>query len=203
MPCNPIWQPRAPWEILEMEEPAIELKASLEWRRACATFRREIQAAPPSRSLAELLRLGASGIARLGRRAAHAGLPAADRARLEGLRQRAAAWLGEEPAGNPATGRTLWQDLCDLAQLLCRAEPRPEVRAHDRDLLARARHELGRSRINTQSLPPVVRVLLDGLFGLDDELDHLLERRRATPAELEPVLARLAGELSGPGETVH
>lgn len=203
MPFDPIRQPRAPWEILEMEEPAVELKATLEWRRACATFRREVEAAPPSRPLAELLRLGAAGLVRLGRKAAPAALPALDRARLEDLWQRAADWLREEPAGDPVLGRSLWRELADLAQHLCRAEPRPEVREHDRDLLVRARHELSRARAGTQSLPPVVRVLLDGLFGLDDELDHLLERRRAMPAELEPILARLAEELSKPGETVH
>ena len=186
-----------------MDEPAVELKESLEWRRACATFRREVEAAPPSRSLAELLHLGISGLTRLGRRAARAGLPPGDRVRLEDLRRRAAAWLVEEPAGNPATGRSLWQELCDLAQLLCRTQPRPEVREHDRDLVARARRELARARAGAPSLPPVVRVLLDGLYGLDDELDHLLERRRATPAELEPVLARIEAELARSDETIH
>ncbi len=203
MPCDPIRQPQAPWEILEMEEPAVELKASLEWRRTCATFRRELEAAPSSRSLTDLLQLGAAGLARLERRAAQAGLSAGDRALLEDLRKRAAAWLREEPAGDPGVGRFLWRELSDLAQQLCRVEPRPEVREHDRDLLARAAHELARARSGASSLPPVVRVLLDGLFGLDDELDHLLERRRATPTELDPILARLTEELSAPGETVH
>jgi hypothetical protein len=203
MPCDPIWQPGAHWEILEMEEPAVELKAFLEWRRACATFRRDIQAAPASRSLADLLHIGATGLARLGRRAARADLLAGDQARLEDLRQRAAAWLREEPAGSPDTGRLLWRELFDLAQLLCRAGQHPEVREHDRDLLSRARRELARARAGAQSLPPVVRVLLDGLFGLDDELDHLLERRRATPADLEPVLARIEEELARIDETVH
>jgi len=186
-----------------MEEPAVELKVSLEWRRACATFRREIQTVLSSRSLVDHLRLGADGLARLGRRAAHTGLPGGDRERLEDLRQRAAAWLREEPPGSPDAGRRLWQELLDFAQLLCRADRRPEVIEHDRDLLSRARRELARKRPGAQSLPPVVRVLLDGLFGLDDELDHLLERRRATPADLEPVLARISEELSGSGETIH
>jgi hypothetical protein len=203
MPCDPIRQPQASWEILTMEEPAVELKASLEWRRSCATFRRELDAAPPSRSLADLLHLGAAGLARLERRAAQAGMATQDRARLEDLRQRAEAWLQEEPAGDPGIGRFLWRELSDLSQHLCRTEPRPEVREHDRDLLVRAGHELTRARSGASSLPPVVRVLLDGLFGLDDELDHLLERRRATPAELDPILTRLTEELSEPGETVH
>ncbi|HEX3131736.1 MAG TPA: hypothetical protein VH394_30650 [Thermoanaerobaculia bacterium] len=203
MPCDPIRQPRAPWEILEMEEPAVELKAALEWRRICATFRRELQEVAASRSISDLLHLGAAGLARLGRRAAQISLPARDRVRLEDLRQRISAWLWAEPPGEAGAGRLLWQELHDFAHLLCRVRPRPEVKEHDRDLLAQARRELARARPGAQSLPPVVRVLLDGLYGLDDELDHLLERRRATPAELEPLLTRIEEELARPGETVH
>jgi hypothetical protein len=77
------------------------------------------------------------------------------------------------------------------------------MKEHDLDILDQARRELARARPGAPSLPPVVRVLLDGLYGLDDELDHLLERRRATPAELEPVLVRVADDLARPGETVH
>lgn len=186
-----------------MEEPAVELKACLDWRRACATFRREVQAKAAGRSLTDLLYHGASGLARLERRAAQAGPPAEDRARLEDLRQRIAAWLWAEPPGEPGTGRLLWQELCDLVQHLCRVQPRPGLREHDLDLLDRARQELARARPGAPSLPPVVRVLLDGLYGLDDELDHILERRRAIPAELEPVLVRVADDLARPGETVH
>jgi hypothetical protein len=199
MPCDPIRQPGAHWEVLDLEEPAVELKALLEWRRACARFRREVQTAAAGRSLADLLHKGAVGLARLTRRAEQADLPAGDRVSMEELRERIAAWLREDPAGHPGTGLLLWQELGDLAQLLCRASQRPEVRDHDRDLLGRARRELARARTGTQALPPVVRILLDGLFGLDDELDQLLEHRRVTPADLEPVLARIAEER----ETVH
>ncbi|MES1245460.1 MAG: hypothetical protein ABUT39_27900 [Acidobacteriota bacterium] len=186
-----------------MEEPTAELKAFLEWRRTCATFRREIQASAPGRSVSDLLRGGVGGLSRLARRAEQAGLPAGDRVRLEDLRRRIAAWLREDPAGHPGAGRLLWQELCGLAQALCRTPRRADLREHDRELLGRARRELARARSNAQSLPPAVRVLLDGLFGLDDELDHLLERRRAAPADLEPVLARIEEELAEPGETIH
>lgn len=202
MPWNSIWQPRAPWEILEVEEPAVELKGFLEWRRACATFRRELQAMPAGRSASDLLQLGASGLARLAVRAEPAGLTGEDRGRLQDLRERITAWLEGLP-GDPGAGLLLRQELLDVAQLLPGVSQRPEVREHDRALLSRAYRELARPRTNAQSLPPAVRVLLDGLFGLDDELDHLLERRRATPADLEPVLARIAAELAQPDEIVH
>jgi hypothetical protein len=212
MPCDPLWQPRAHWEVLEVEEPTVELKASLEWRRACATFRRSLQAAAAGRSMADLLHNGAAGLARLARRAAQAGLPAGDRMRLEDLRERIAAWLREElggelredPAGDPGSGLLLRQELLDLAQLLSGVSQRPEVREHDRELLDRVYRELARTRTGVQVVPPVVRVLLDGLFGRDDDLDELLGRRgRVSRADLEPVLARIAADLSRPGETVH
>jgi hypothetical protein len=202
MPCDPIWQPRAHWETLEVEEPAVELRAFLDWRRTWATFRREVEAIPAGRSMADLLHLGAAGLSRLAVRAEPAGLPIGDRARLQGLRERIGAWL-EDPPGAPDAGLLLRQELLDFAHLLPGVSQHPEVREHDRGLLERAYRELARARAGAQSLPPVVRVLLDGLFGLDDELDHLLERRRATPAELEPVLARIAAELAQPDETVH
>jgi hypothetical protein len=211
MPWDQIWQPSAHWEVLEVEEPSAELKASLEWRRACARFRRDLQAAAAGRSMADLLRDGAAGLSRLARRAAQAGLPDApggDRMRLENLRERIAAWLQEDPAGDPGTGLLLWQELFDLSQLLSGVSQRREVREHDRDLLNRVHRELARTRTGVQTVPPVIRVLLDGLFGLDDELDELLGRRgRVARSDLEPILARIAEELSRPeappGETVH
>jgi hypothetical protein len=155
--------------------------------------------------MADLLHNGAAGLARLARRAAQA---AGDRVRLDDLRERIEAWLREYPIGDPGTGLLLWQELCDLAELLSGVSRRPEVREHDRDLLDRVYRELARTRTGVQVVPPVVRVLLDALFGLDDELDELLGRRgRVARADLEPVLARIAAELSRPeaqpGETVH
>jgi hypothetical protein len=213
MPCDPTLQPVTSWALIEVEEPSAELKASLEWRRACARFRRALQA-PASATvtaMADLLRNGGASLARLAGRAAQAGLPAVERVRLQDLRERIAAWLHEGSSrGQRAqdTGVELWQELCGLAEALAGISQRPEMRAHDLALLNRARQELGRARAGAQTVPPVVRVLLDGLFGRDDELDELLERRgRVARADLEPVLARLAAELSHPealpGETVH
>jgi hypothetical protein len=187
-----------------MEEPAVELKASLEWRRASARFRREVQDAASGRlpaDTADLLQGAVGGLARLASRAAQAGRPAGDRLRLESLRERIAAWLGDDPAGDPATGLALRQELLELSRLLPEVDRTPEMIEHDRGLVAKARRELART--GAPVLPPVVRVFLDGLFGLDDELDRLLERRRVTPADLAPVLARISEELSQPGETVH
>jgi hypothetical protein len=212
MPCDPFWQPSTPWEALEVEEPSAELKSSLEWRRACARFRHDLHTAQVTAtrggSVAELLRSGAAGLARLTGRAAQAGLHSGDRSRLQDLRERIAAWLQHDPAGDPGAGLLLWQELLDLAQLLSGVSQRPEVIEHDRDLLDRVHRELARTRTGVHAVPPVVRVLLDGLFGLNDELDELLGRRgRVARADLEPVLSRIAEDLSRPdaqpGETVH
>jgi hypothetical protein len=210
MPCDPFWQPSTPWEALEVEEPSAELKSSLEWRRACARFRRDLHTAQitAGSSVAELLRSAAAGLARLTGRVAQAGLNPRDRSRLQNFRERIAAWLQEDPAGDPGTGLLLWQELLDLGQLLSGVSQRPEVIEHDRDLLARVHRELARTRTGVHAVPPVVRVLLDGLFGLNDELDELLGRRgRVTRADLEPVLARISEDLSRPdaqpGETIH
>jgi hypothetical protein len=207
MSCDPIWQPGTTWETLEVEEPSAELRASLEWRRACARFRRDLHAASAG-PVANLLHSGAAALARLSGRAARAGLQTADRVRIQSLRERIAAWLQEDPAGDPGTGLFLRQELLDLSQFLSGVSQRPEVIEHDRNLVDRVRRELARTRTGVQAVPPVIRVLLDGLFGLDDELDDLLGRRgRLTRADLEPVLARISEELSRPGaepgETVH
>jgi hypothetical protein len=200
MPCDPIWQPSAPWEILEMAEPSVELTASLEWRRACARFRRDLQAAAAGRSVADLLWNGAAGLARLARHAT----PEGDRLRLQDLRERIAERLQEDPAEDPGTDLLLRKELYDLADLLSGVSRRPEVREHDRDLLDRVRRELARTRTGVQVVPPVVRVLLDGLFGRDDELDELLGRRgRVARADLGPILARIAADLGQPEEPVH
>ncbi len=210
MSCDPTFQPVTPWALIEVEEPSAELKASLEWRRACARFRRALMA-PVGASVTavpDLLRNGGAGLARLAGRAARAGLPAVERVRLQDLRERIAAWLHEDSSRDQDTAVGLWQELCDFAEALAGISQRPEMWTHDLALLNRARQELGRARAGAQTVPPVVRVLLDGLFGRDDELDELLERRgRVARADLEPVLARLAAELSHPealpGETVH
>ena len=114
MPCDPIWQPRAHWEILEVEEPAVELRAF-----------------PAGRSMADLLHLGAAGLSRLAVRAEPAGLPTGDRARLQGLRERIAAWL-EDPSGAPVAGRHHPQERLDFAPLQPGGSQRPGVGEHDR-----------------------------------------------------------------------
>jgi hypothetical protein len=213
MSCDSTIQPVTSWTLIEVEEPSAELKTSLEWRRACARFRRALMA-PVGVSVAamtDILRHGGAGLARLAGRAARAGLPAAERVRLQDLRERIAAWLHEASSRDQRdqdTAVELWQELLDLAEALAGISRRPEMQAHDHALLNRARQELDRTRAGAHTVPPVVRVLLDGLFGRDDELDELLERRgRVARTDLEPILARLAAELSRPetlpGETVH
>ncbi len=212
----------------------IEVKAALELRRACARFRRDLEKVPPGASRAELLDAAASSLARLSDRAARAGLPAGAAEGIRGLHDDILDWLrqhgnpgsapGDDPAGPTGlagdaenTGLRLWTELCGLSVLLWDLSHTEEVMGHDRALIEQVQGELDRIPSGTQTVPPVIRVLLDGLFGRDDELDDLLgQRDRVARFELEPILDRIAlDELDqaagggggygygGEGETIH
>ncbi len=223
-----------------MAELTNEVKTALELRRACARFRRDLARLVPAATrvgLACVLNEAVGGLARLSERAARAGLPDGAAEGLRGLHADILDWLrlnDSEPAepaapeggeetedgdwtggGMHGAGLRLWTELYGFSALLYALSHTEEVMSHDRDLIEQVQAELDRIPASTYAVPPVIRVLLDGLFGRDDELDTLLGRRdEVSRFELEPILDRIAldeldeaagggGAYGYDGETIH
>jgi hypothetical protein len=110
---------------------------------------------------------------------------ASDRALLRGLRERVIAWARHDRLAN--AGVQLLEDVLTCANLLRGINRRQELRAYDQVVIRRltAPGDLDREGRSAA---------LESLFGLDDELDALIERMRkdtGAPALAAEVRARL------------
>ncbi|HEY3493668.1 MAG TPA: hypothetical protein VGK73_03235, partial [Polyangiaceae bacterium] len=134
------------------------------------------------------LRYAAGALAALVSEPAYAHVRASDRAPLRRLRERLLVWARHD--GSASVGLELLEDVTTTADLLRGINRRQELRAHD---LAALR-ELSQG---PREAPSAWLSQLDGLFGLDDALDDLIERlkRDFEPGAVSGALARLA-ELS-------
>jgi hypothetical protein len=125
-----------------------------------------------------------------------------DRVTMRELRRRIGSWVIQEPHDLLA-GRRLWGDLTGFAELLKEVNHRQELRQHDRALLRRAYHQLFGRASHPAEMPEDMLYQLDALYGLDDELDELLERRdRSDLVHWRQVLTRLLHRLSSTAQAM-
>lgn len=164
-----------------------ELAASLAVRRLYAEFRHNLRRAEDDSSDAVLtaLRYAAGALATLTASPRYRDLRVSDAALLRSQHARLLEW---SRSGKPrAAGLQLLEDLSTSASLLRDINRRQELRAHDTDsiraLLAHPPHERADWLIQ-----------LDRLIGLDDTLDRLAARLRASPSAdvVDEIVARLS-----------
>lgn len=102
-----------------------------------------------------------------------------------------------EHAHSASERERLWQDLSGFVSLLAEVRRRAELVEHDTSILAAAWPDVQQPTV----LVPRLRAALDDLFGLDDAVDELLERRRWDPSEwrvaLAPLHARMVRPVTG------
>jgi hypothetical protein len=146
-----------------------DLAPALVVRRMYASFRRSLRGPSDDSPEAMMMavRYAGGALAELLTSPDYVEVRASDRIVLRRLRERVLAWAREKRS--VVEGRRLLADVATTADLLRGINRRQEVRAHDHEVLDRT---VG---------GPVddVRAWLDALAplaGLDDELDHLLER---------------------------
>lgn len=153
---------------------SVDLAATLALRRLYADFRRALRPAHDSSPEAVLtaLRYAAGALASLISSADYARARVSDRAILRRLQHRLFAWAhGGKP---PDRGLELLGDVGTVADLLRGINRRQELKVHDAELLERLGAEPG---------PEAEAFLRDlpALYGLDDQLDALIERSRRAP----------------------
>jgi hypothetical protein len=166
---------------------AAEIEAALAVRRLYTVFRRSLRRPTDDspEALLTALRYAAGALAALVAAPAHESVRASDRALLRGLRERIIAWARHDRPAN--AGVQLLEDVLTCANLLRGINRRQELRAYDQVVIRRltAPGDLDREGRSAA---------LESLFGLDDELDALIERMRkdtGAPALAAEVRARL------------
>jgi len=166
----------------------IDLATTLALRRLYADFRRALRRPLDDTPEAVLtaLRYAAGALATLISSADYAHARVWDRATLRRLQQRLFAWAH---SGKPNDrGLELLDDIATSADLLRGINRRQELRLHDAALI----HRL----CSATTVPDSATWLseLHSLFGLDDQLDTLLDRARQAPSRplIEELRIRLA-----------
>jgi hypothetical protein len=164
-----------------------ELQSSLAVRRLYAEFRQNLRRAADESGEGVLtaLRYAAGSLAALTASPHYHAVRASDAALLRSQRERLLEW---SRAGKPrAAGLQLLEDIWTCASLLRDINRRQELRAHDTKVIG----ELLRG----QSLDRADWLIgLARLAGLDDSLDSLTARFRASPdvEVLDDILAQLS-----------
>lgn len=169
-----------------------ELEAALSVRRRYAALRREIaQLAVPDADIAGRLGGASKSIATLLRAEEYASMRIGDRRELRMLQFRIQSWLST-PHSSALMGERLWEELQAVVNLLAAVNRRSELVTHDGDALAALRDVLLRSGdVNA------LRAAAEPLFGLDAELDELLDLQRVgghEPLRWESTVRRLLHE---------
>ena len=159
---------------------ASELQTSLATRQAYAKLRQSIGESQEPEDLELYARMRGVGtqIAMLVGRSVYADLRVGDRVEIRSLQARILEWLRTFSASPEAylSGRRLWGDLAGFARVLVQVSQRQEVLEHDAHVIAVACASLCGAEPRAE-LPAALVARLEGLRGLDDELDALLEER--------------------------
>jgi hypothetical protein len=145
------------------------LDAALSIRRRYAILRREVTSLSAQGEAVPRLRGGSRGIAALLACEEYASMRIGDRRELRMLLYRIQSWLSSEP--RPASaGERLWEEVSAVVNLLRGVNMRSELVSHDCAALG-ALFEAVRQNADVGAL----RNMAAPLFGLDPELDDLLE----------------------------
>lgn len=146
-----------------------DLGSALTVRRHYATLCRAVSRARRDSDLASRLRAASKGISILLGSDAYALMRLGDRREIRMLQFRIQSWLsGAQPS--ESEGRHLWEELMSVVSLLNGISQRSELFAHDGAAIARLA-QAARDTADIRSL----RALAEPLFGLDPELDELLD----------------------------
>jgi len=174
-----------------LRQGAFDLEGTLAVRRLYANLRRDLQR-PELESQTVLMRLryAAGAMATLVSSVEYATARASDRALLRGLHERILLWAHGRQAEDD--GLQLLKDVVTSADLLRGINRRQELRSHDCALIR---------QLLVEPVVPAAAWLarLAPLYGLDDELDVLVEQTQRAPnaAGIAVVRARLL-ELQHP-----
>jgi len=151
------------------------LRTSLSTRRRYATLRRSILGpAPPTdaTSMARSLARVRIQTTLLARSEEYRSLRSGDRDQLEELRARLDRTLKDRDAIDVRDAERLWQDLAGFARLSAAINRRHELIENDTTIIDEATETLATQKeIRTR-----LRMRLETLAGLDDEVDALIER---------------------------
>ena len=179
--AGPFWARESEQRLRE------ELESSLAVRRLYAEFRQKLRPAEDESSEGVLmaLRYAAGALAALTASPHYRAVRVSDAALLRGQHERLLAW---SHFGKPrAAGLQLLEDISTSASLLRDINRRQELRGHDTALI--------RALLAAQPLERAAwLVSLDRLLGLDDSLDRLAAKLRASPGAdvVAEILARLS-----------
>jgi hypothetical protein len=174
---------------------ASELETSLAVRRAYAKFRAGVLGVgePSVSALRARLRGAGTQIAMLVGWRAYPDMRVQDRLLLRDLQQRILEWLRGGAEVTPAGGIRLWQDLAACVEMFALVNRRQELVEHDQAIVRELTEALACDLMHADA-----REKLGALEGLDPELDAAVQVTSLSPADLRPILARLAAQLGGP-----
>lgn len=161
-----------------------ELDKAMETRRLYTRFFRDLNASVEITADALLKRLRLAGImiAKITGHALYPDLRVHDRRQLRQLQQRLLEWLrtvmlssGHLSEACTRAGMQLWSDLVTFAELLAQVNERDDLRAHDREVIAKLLLELSDATAQpTAPLAEKTRMRMERLYGRDATFDDWL-----------------------------
>ncbi len=122
---------------------------------------------------------------------------------LREIQRRVLGWLRggktqDMGAFHVRSGVRLWQDVVGLANLLMQVSNRPELRAHDGEIVVDVFETLFGGFSPAQQLPPAQLDHPSALLGLDEELDQCIRQGGGCSMETcRAMLSRLRDQLQG------
>jgi hypothetical protein len=156
-----------------------DLDAALSIRRRYAILRRDVSGFSAQHETVPRLRGGSRSIAALLACDEYASMRIGDRRELRMLLFRIQSWLSSEHP--PASlGERLWEEVSTVVNLLRGVNKRSELVSHDGAALTALF-----DAVRQNAAAGALRNLAAPLFGLDPELDNLLERGESSGEERE------------------
>lgn len=171
---------------------AAELATAVAVRRRYATLRRDVtQAGSPHADVAQRLQAVSRSLAALLNCIEYPSMRLGDRRELRMLQFRVQSWLSAQRP-EESTGERTWEEAVAVVMLLGGISRRSELVAHDAALLS----DLS-AGVTRGDEPRALREAAEELFGLDAELDALLDIRSPDsfrPERWRAVVTRLCIE---------
>lgn len=156
-----------------------DLEEALSIRRWYAILRRDVSGLSAQREAVPRLRGSSKSIAALLARDEYASMRIGDRRELRMLLYRIQSWLASEYP-SASSGERLWEEVSTVVNLLRGVNKRSELVSHDGAALS-----VLFGAVLQNAGTDVLRNIAAPLFGLDPELDDLLETRDGGSEERE------------------